>query len=80
MTSPDAPHEHTYVHLGLVYEHADYPMAGTGARVRTYYHRFFCQGCLDVQDRDPFVHGSSYEKPLELAVPRRTLHDPRQQF
>jgi hypothetical protein len=40
---------HKWVYGGVKYKNGDNPLAGTGARKRTYYDFFYCEKCREKQ-------------------------------
>lgn len=66
----EAVHVCTFQYQGLVYSHDAYSLAGSSAKARQYFDRYFCTGCLAVQDRNPRYHGTSYSAPILGSTPR----------
>ena len=49
------------------YAKAGSSMAGTGARVRRFFDRYYCTQCLQTVDRNERTNGNTYE-PLPVGV------------
>lgn len=64
-----SPFEHKYIYQGTVHKLADYPMPGSSARERIYFDRYYCEKCLDIQDRNQRKHGTDYSNPLPGTLP-----------
>jgi hypothetical protein len=62
--------DHTWVFGGLRYQESDYPRPGSSARDRIYWDWFYCYSCLASQHVNERVFGTSYDKPIEGAIPR----------
>lgn len=63
------PNEHKYVYQGTLYLYETYPVPGSGARGRYYFDRYYCEKCLDTQDRNRRDIGNSYTQPLPGTLP-----------
>lgn len=63
---------HSWRRGGLVYEHDDTPIAGTGARRRVYSDRFYCAHCLASRYTNARPLGTSYDAPIAGSTPKRS--------
>lgn len=62
--------DHQYVFAGVVYSHADWTLPGSGACLRFYEDKFFCQRCLQTKYANRRDHGNSYHKAIEGTMPK----------
>lgn len=60
---------HEYAHQGLVYRFSSRNRPGSGARDVQYWDAYFCARCLAMEYRNRRVHGNSYERAIDGAVP-----------
>lgn len=61
--------EHNYVFKGLIYSHGAH-MPGSDARYRTYEDAYYCSKCLHSVFKNAREIGSSYDKPIQGAMPK----------
>lgn len=56
-------HQHVWQFQAPVYKTGTCPIPGTGARNHVVFDRYYCQGCLQIEDRNPRLCGDSYSSP-----------------
>lgn len=62
--------QHKFVYQGLVYDHDNHQLPGSGAHGRNYYEAYFCEKCLERKYVFLEQRGNSYYAPEFGATPK----------
>ena len=60
---------HKWKYQSVVYGHGN-QRPGSGAHDVVYYDRYYCENCLEIEDRNKRIKGNTYEKPIEGTFPK----------